>query len=133
MDKCASCVCCKCFRPSPWKRSVKSLYPPQSTGYEENLEAQNAEDLAKLALRNEKWFIPISQSGFVSFVTCRTLERNITRDLRKQKYGYVAVGVSAFITLVDMCNDNLFRFEISIYNVVCFAAPMSHRVGVASE
>lgn len=61
MNKLACCVGCRCFRPSPWKRSVKNLYPPQSTGYEENLEAQNAEDLAKLALRNEKWFIPISQ------------------------------------------------------------------------
>ena len=97
---------------------MKSLYPPLSTGYEENLEAHNAEDLAKLALRNEKWFIPISQFWLSLLLTYRTLERNINRDLRKQKYGYVAVGVSAFITLVDMCNDNLFRFEISIYNVV---------------
>ena len=31
---------------------------------------------------------------------------------------YVSVGVSAFITLVDMCHDNLYRFEASIFNVV---------------
>lgn len=54
----------------------------------------------------------------VSCFHCRALEKNISRDLRKQKYGHVAVGVSAFITLVDMCHDNLFRFEVSIYNVV---------------
>lgn len=24
---------------------------------------------------------------------------------------YVSVGISAFITLVDMCHDNLYRFE----------------------
>ena len=31
---------------------------------------------------------------------------------------YVSVGISAFITLVDMCHDNLYRFEPPIFNVV---------------
>lgn len=28
------------------------------------------------------------------------------------------MGVSAFITLVDMCHDNIYRFETSVFNVV---------------
>lgn len=56
------------------------------------------------------------------------LVKNINRDLRKEKYGfvfinrliirYVSIGVSAFVALVDMCNEYLFRFESSVYNVV---------------
>lgn len=61
MDKCAGLLSCKCLRPSPYKKCVKNLYPPGASGYEENLEAQNADELAKLALRNENLFIPISK------------------------------------------------------------------------
>lgn len=61
MDKCAGLLSCKCLRPSPYKKCVKNLYPLGVSGYEENLEAQNADELAKLALRNEKLFIPISK------------------------------------------------------------------------
>ena len=79
---------CKCLRLSPWKKSIKSLYPPQSSGYERDLQAQNAEELAKLALRNEKLFIPISKYFLNSNVLFHsTLVKNINRDLRKEKYG----------------------------------------------
>ena len=61
MDKCAALLGCKCLRLSPYKKCVKNLYPPEASGYEEDLEAQNADELAKLALRNEKLFLPISK------------------------------------------------------------------------
>ena len=120
---------CKCLRLSPWKKSIKSLYPPQSSGYERDLQAQNAEELAKLALRNEKLFIPISKYFLNSNMLFHSaLVKNINRDLRKEKYGYlhttcvilryVSIGISAFMALVDMCHDNLFRFESSIYTIV---------------
>ena len=61
MSKCAGIMSCKCLRASPWKKAVKSLYPSQYSGYERDLQAQNAEELAKLALRNDKLFTPISK------------------------------------------------------------------------
>lgn len=61
MDKFAGLIGCKCLRLSPYKKCVKNLYPPEATGYEENLEAQNTDELAKLAMRNEVLFIPISK------------------------------------------------------------------------
>ena len=61
MSRCAELMSCKCLRASPWKKSLKGLYPTQYSGYERDLEAQNAEELAKLALRNEKLFTPISK------------------------------------------------------------------------
>ena len=61
MDKCAGLIGCRCLRLSPYKKCVKNLYPPEATGYEENLEAQNADELAKLAIRNVVLFIPISK------------------------------------------------------------------------
>ena len=61
MSTCAGIMSCKCLRASPWKKAVKSLYPSQYSGYERDLQAQNAEELAKLALRNDKLFTPISK------------------------------------------------------------------------
>lgn len=129
MSKCAGIMSCKCLRPSPWKKALKNLYPPQSSGYERDLEAQNTEGLVKLALRNEKLYTPISKYFLFIFSYCiSALVKNINRDLRKEKYGfvfiniliirYVSIGVSAFVALVDMCNEYLFRFESSVYNVV---------------
>ena len=61
MNACISILSCKYCRPLPWKKCLKNLYPSQTTGYDDAIEAQNAEELAKHALRNNKLFVPISK------------------------------------------------------------------------
>ena len=64
MSKCTGCLSCKWLRPSPWKKMLKSLYPPNTTGYERDLQAQCPENLAKHAARNDKLITPISEYSF---------------------------------------------------------------------
>ena len=64
MSICEGCISCKWLRPSPWKKTLRSLYPPNTTGYERDLQAQHPEDLAKDAMRNDKSIIPISEYSF---------------------------------------------------------------------
>ena len=65
MNACIGILSCKYCRPLTWKKCLKNLYPSQSAGYDDNIEAQNAEELAKHALRNNKLFVPISKYYWV--------------------------------------------------------------------
>lgn len=68
------------------------------------------------------------QSIVGDWINSRALEKNISRDLHKKRYGYVqkveydrsyvSISINAFITLIDMCHDNLSRFETFVYRVV---------------
>lgn len=127
MNACISIVTCKYCRPLPWKKCLKNLYPSQTTGYEGNIEAQNAEELAKHALRNNKLFVPISKYCLGEDYKQSTGEEHFTRSaqeeirvrLKTEYYiRYVSISINAFITLIDMCHDNLSRFETFVYRVV---------------
>lgn len=45
------CCLCVCLRPTAYKRLVRGLYPPNTTGFEVDLTPQNVGRLTNFALR----------------------------------------------------------------------------------
>lgn len=104
----SSSLFCGCCRTYPYKKTVNAVYPSKDQAADVMARPVGSENLAKYALRHDEHLVGI----------VKMLESRIRRDLRKMKYGYVAVGISVLSTIIEMCRDNLGQFEDHIFNLL---------------
>jgi hypothetical protein len=76
MTDCCLCVWC---RPEPYKRLIKSLYPPGTTGNEPGLLPVNASKVTQYAKAR-----PVSLPGIAKDLSARA-----KNDWKKNRIGYV--------------------------------------------
>jgi hypothetical protein len=94
--ECCLFVCC---RPSTSSRLISSLYPKDTTGYEEKLLPMKLKRLIEYILAYPKKLPHI----------CDILERRIRQDYQQQKIGYVMIGMETFR---GICKDCSFQPDI---------------------
>ena len=90
MTECCLFVCC---RPYTAQRLVDSLYPKDTTGYEEILKPIKLKRLIDYSISYPKKLIQI----------CKILEIRIKKDFILQKRGYVLIGFETFRGLSKEC------------------------------
>jgi hypothetical protein len=108
MTECCLFVCC---RPSTSSRLISSLYPKDTTGYEEKLVPLKLKRLIEYILSYPKKLKQI----------CEILERNIVDDYRHDRIGYVLIGMETFRGICKECSFQTDILEtVDIYLIRCF-------------
>lgn len=88
------CCLCVCWRPPPHKRLVAALYPPRRKGNEADLLPVNAGKLTQFA---------VSRPSYLSALAVELSARART-DLRKKRFGFALIAMSALQQLVEACD-----------------------------